>query len=80
MRLRSKRLIAKYQIEKQKLQIVLNLLEQQLTQTSPSAGSNATLLPGYSGVPLWSVLPNNNKPTKQIEQIAEYIICIYVCM
>ena len=28
-----------------------------LTQTSPSAGSNVTVLPGYLSVPLWSVLP-----------------------
>lgn len=31
-----------------------------LTQTAPSSGSSVTVLPGFSGVPLWSVLPAYN--------------------
>lgn len=39
-------------------------MSKKLTQTSPLAGSNVTVLPGYSGVPLWSVLPAKNIPNK----------------
>jgi hypothetical protein len=47
-----------------------------LTQTSPSAGSNVTVLPGYSGVPLWSVLPIHNKEHVNKNSTTKYIILI----